>query len=74
MNKLSIHRCDPSLVRLLLIATFWISSAQPLSATDYFPTLGDGDHWTGNQASLEANVVFFQQVLTEQHRGPRKHN
>ncbi len=40
-------------------------------ATDYFLTIGGGYQPSANQASLEANVLFFQQVLTEEHRGPR---
>lgn len=40
-------------------------------ATDYFLTLGGGYSREANQASLEANVLFFQQVLLEEHREPR---
>ncbi|MDZ4686380.1 MAG: hypothetical protein SH850_15030 [Planctomycetaceae bacterium] len=51
-----------------------MSIAQPLSATDYFLTIGGGYDPSGNQASLEANVQFFQQILAEKHRGPRRHD
>lgn len=34
-------------------------------AGDYFLTLGGGYSPQGNQASLEANVIFFQQVLVD---------
>ncbi len=44
-----------------------------LKATDFFLTLGGGYNRSGNQASLEANVIFFQQILTEQHQGVREH-
>ncbi len=48
---------------------------QPVSsATDYFLTIGGGYNRSGNQASLEANVVFFQQVLSDKHREPRRHD
>ena len=47
---------------------------QSLSATDYFLTIGGGYNPEGNQASLEANVIFFQQVLDEKHRGMRLHD
>lgn len=42
-----------------------------LHATDYFLTIGGGYNPSGNQASLEANVIFFDQVLVEQHQGTR---
>lgn len=45
-----------------------------LFATDYFLTIGGGYDRSGNQASLEANVVFFQQLLADQHAGSRQHN
>lgn len=47
---------------------------QTLSATDYFLTIGGGYNPSGNQASLEANVVFFQTMLAEKHRGVRQHD
>ena len=48
--------------------------SQSLCATDYFLTIGGGYNPEGNQASLEANVIFFQQVLDEKHRGSRLHD
>ena len=47
---------------------------QILCATDYFLTIGGGYNPEGNQASLEANVIFFQRVLDEKHRGLRLHD
>lgn len=49
------------------------TSLRPLLAADYFLTIGGGYDPSGNQASLEANVVFFQNVLAEKHRGTRRH-
>lgn len=49
-------------------------TARSAHATDYFLTIGGGYNRTGNQASLEANVLFFQQLLTEKHPGPRRHD
>ena len=43
----------------------------PAAATDYFVTIAGGYSPEGNQASLEANVLFFQDVLEQQHRSPR---
>ena len=37
-----------------------------MSAKDYLLTIGGGYEPAGNQASLEANVLFFQQVVSEQ--------
>src|SRR4029079_16388230 len=42
--------------------------------TDYFLTIGGGYNRTGNQASTEANVVFFRQILGEKHQRPRRHD
>jgi hypothetical protein len=47
---------------------------QRLRATDYFLTIAGGYSPSGNQASLEANVLFFQQVLSERHAGPHRHS
>ncbi|MCR9296638.1 MAG: hypothetical protein NXI32_28335 [bacterium] len=40
------------------------------SALDYFLVLAGGHSPAGNQASLEANVLFFREVLREQHHAP----
>jgi len=57
---------------LVLLMMGGLCGAPALSATDFFLTIGGGYDRSGNQASLEANVVFFQQLLTEKHRGPRQ--
>lgn len=44
------------------------------SAIDYFVTIGGGYNPSGNQASLAANVFFFQTVLREKHRGECLHD
>jgi hypothetical protein len=59
---------------LLLFSIGWLCSVQRSSATDYFLTIGGGYSREGNQASLEANVVFVQQILADKHRGPRRHD
>jgi hypothetical protein len=68
------HRCGLVPVQLLLISLCWICRVQSASATDYFLTIGGGYEPSGNQASLEANVVFFQQVLTDKHPAPFRHD
>ncbi len=40
---------------------------------DFLITIGGGYEPSGNQASLEANVLFFQQVLNEKGRTDRNH-
>ena len=59
--------------RVLLLASLcvYLSLPTPLRATDFFLTIGGGYDPEGNQASLEANVLFFQEVLQAQHRGQR---
>ncbi len=46
-----------------LCAVFWLSSAA--HARDFFLTIGGGYSPSGNQASLEKNVLFYQRLLTE---------
>ncbi len=48
---------------LLIDSTVW--------STDFFVTIGGGYNPGGNQASLEANVLFFQKVLSEEHQASR---
>src|SRR4029077_16701978 len=74
MLNLSLHRSRVLAANLLLISICWMSSGRPVSATDHFLTIGGGYNPSGNQASLEANVVFFQQVLSDKLRGPRRHD
>lgn len=70
-SLLRIRRLGLALLSLTLA---WIVNAPSLFATDYFLTIGGGYDREGNQASLEANVVFFQQVLADKHHGPRRHD
>jgi len=68
-------RCRVSFpVKLWLVSIGAMFSAQTVRATDYFLTLGGGYDRTGNQASLEANVVFLQQILSETRRRPLPHD
>lgn len=57
---------------LIVIASLCLS--HPALATDYFLTIAGGYSKSGNQASLEANVLFFQQILADKHRGPKRHD
>ena len=59
---------------LLLIATMWLWGARMALATDYFITIGGGPSREENQASLEANVVFFQQIIKDKHPEPSRND
>ena len=52
-----------------VFACLGLMPLSPLSATDFFLTIGGGYKPAGNQASLEANVLFFQEVLLAKHTG-----
>ncbi len=58
-------------VRGLLGLIVGFVGPQSAQATDYFLTLGGGYSPAGNQASLEANVLFFREVLAEEHQADR---
>jgi hypothetical protein len=73
MLKRSLPRAALVVAQVLALSSGCLFSAKPLLATDYFLTLGGGYNRSGNQASLEANVVFFQQVLADRHHGARRH-
>ena len=55
--------------RRLLLAGLCVAPLARLSATDFILTIGGGYRPESNQASLEANVLFFEQVLQSQHTG-----
>ncbi len=63
--------CLQFLVRGLIIAGLCLTAAARLPATDFILTIGGGYRPESNQASLEANVLFFEQVLQAQHTGTR---
>lgn len=56
------------------VGVCWDAACRPSFAGDYFLTIGGGYEPAGNQASLEANVVFFQQLLSDKHRQTRRHD
>jgi hypothetical protein len=59
---------------LLASLIVWGAGSRQTCATDYFLTIGGGYSPRGNQASLEANVVFFQQLLAHRHQEHRRHD
>ncbi len=58
---------------LLVMLSAALVAARPALATDHILTIGGGYAPEGNQASLEANVQFFQRVITEKHPGRSTH-
>ncbi len=68
-----LHRKRLTWSALLFLLGSLVNS-QNLFATDYFITIGGGYVPEQNQASLEANVLFFQRVLDKQHLGNRSHD
>ena len=60
---------------LFLIAAAFAcaSSGSDTFAIDYVMTIGGGYEPAGNQASLEANVLFFQQLVDEQFPRTTRH-
>lgn len=65
--------------RIDLLASYYLilfasACASPIaSATDFFLTLGGGYDRGGNQASLEENVLFFQELLADKLPSPVQH-
>ena len=59
---------------LVLIASVLCVATQ-VPAADYFLTIGGGYAPTGNQISLEKNVLFFQHLLAQKYPdGPTQHD
>ena len=57
---------------LALLAAFLLPGAS--SAKDYYLTIGGGYAPSGNQASLERNVMFFQRILGEPQADEFRHD
>jgi hypothetical protein len=54
------------MTRALLMALLCVLAGAPVAAAkDYFLTIGGGHSKESNQASLERNVLFYEQLLTE---------
>ncbi len=58
------HRWYP-LILLYAVFGFSVFGESELRANDYVVTIGGGYEPAGNQASLEANVLFFQKLVEE---------
>ena len=57
-----------------LMALGFFLCAPPAMAEDHFLTIGGGYAPEGNQASLEKNVLFFQQLLVDMHLAGATHD
>jgi hypothetical protein len=51
----------------LVLASSILLASRTSNAIDHIWTIGGGYAPDGNQASLEANVVFFQRVVADTH-------
>ena len=65
----SVRRFMCCTVLISLLALKITSTA----AKDFIITIAGGYDPSGNQASLEANVLFFQQIIRDQHQGEQTH-
>ena len=54
------------LIRFIFFVLLGALCGEHAFAKDYFLTIGGGYNPTGNQVSLEKNVIFMQSVLAEQ--------
>jgi hypothetical protein len=61
-------------VMWVVVAAIWLMPGGRAAARDYIVTIAGGYEPEGNQASLEANVLFFQQVLREEHSADHVHD
>ena len=52
-------------VIVLAVLLLWIAPISPARAADHFLTIGGGYSPSGNQVSLEKNVLFFREVLAD---------
>ena len=57
----------------LLSVGLALAFCSTVTAVDHFLTIGGGYRPSANQASLEANVLFFQETLKERHQYDRSH-
>lgn len=72
MSAVSIARRALRTISILLIFCLGVFS-QSIFADDYILTLGGGYNPSGNQASLEENVLFFLKILNTKRIAYRQH-
>ena len=60
--------------RFVTSVVIFTCAATSASAADYFLTIGGGYSPTGNQISLEKNVKFFRELLSDSYREPVPHD
>lgn len=73
MVDLHAHPLSRAIARTLLMLVSGVMWVPQLSAADYYLTIAGGYDRSGNQASLEANVLFYQQILVDRHQTPAQH-
>lgn len=62
-----------NVVRRIALGCLLGASTTPAFAKDYVLTIGGGYEPAGNQASLEANVLFFRDILARKYVSPIEH-
>lgn len=68
-----MHFHHPLAIVALILAGLTHTGLVDATAADFFLTIGGGYTPSGNQVSLERNVLYFQRVLDEQQFGQRPH-
>ncbi|MEO1998762.1 MAG: hypothetical protein ABGZ17_26245 [Planctomycetaceae bacterium] len=63
-----------SRVATSIACSLMLMLASPAPASDHFLTIGGGYSPTGNQVSLEKNVILFEQLLAETYAQPVPHD
>ncbi len=73
--KIATCRMPNIRVQIALCAAFWamFGLVECLYAGDFFLTIGGGYAPSGNQVSLERNVILFQKLLREKRLDDRPH-
>jgi len=61
------------LIRRVVHAVMMMGISGTVTAKDHLLTIGGGYSPTGNQASLEANVIFYQQLVSQSYSTPVEH-
>ncbi len=72
MQRNGTTSCHYIFVRTIVLFAC-LSCGAKNSASDYILTIGGGYEPAGNQASLEANVLFFQKIVRERFRETADH-
>ena len=65
LSAILMNKSDTNRFGWLLLTLFTLLLSKPTLAKDHFLTIGGGYLPSGNQASLERNVLYFQRTLED---------